>query len=206
MAGAAALAASGVAAASSVAVTSRSLGASAIPVTITTVTISPSVADTYASQAQPNSSFGTATTMNVQSRSGANMRSFVRFDLSTIPSNARVQLATLQLTMSVAPSASRVYEADRITQSWSEASLTWSTMPPAASATATTSTGTTSGVVLSWAVTTDVASFVTGSATNYGWQITDTAESSASTRTGTFRTREYGTAAARPKLVVTYAT
>jgi len=126
--------------------------------------------------------------------------------LSTIPTSARVQSATLTLTMSTAPTASRIYEVDRVLASWGETSLTWNNMPATAGASATVSTGTTSGVNLSWDVTLDVAGFVAAPATNFGWQVKDTVENSTTTRTGTFRTRNFSTASQRPTLTVIYAT
>ena len=207
IAAALAFAVSGVAVAhgASVAVTSKRLSVAALPVTLTTVSLT-SVADTFANQASPSTNSGTATTMNVESATSANRRSFVRFDLSGIPATARVEQATLRVTMSTAPSATRNYEVDKVAASWGETTLTWSNMPAASSATATMASGTTSGVNLTWDVTTDAKTFVANSATNFGWQTKDTAESSSTARTATFRTREWTTAAQRPTLTVVYAT
>jgi hypothetical protein len=191
----------------SLTVSSKRLSASAVPVTISTATRT-GVADTFTNQATPSTaSGGTATTMTVRSQSSSqNQRSFVRFDLSTIPSTARVQTATLQLTMSTAPSASRTYEVDKALASWSAATLTWATMPSAAAATATVASGTTSGVNLTWNVTVDAKAFVASSATNFGWQVKDSTESSATARTATFVTSENATVSQRPTLTVVYAT
>jgi len=194
-----------VASATSLSVTTQHLGAVALPVTITNTSLT-SVADTGANQATPGTNTGTATTMLVESATSANQRSFVRFDLSAIPTTARVQSATLQLTMSTAPSATRTYEVDKVNATWAETTLTWSNMPTAAAATATVASGTTSGVNLTWNVTADAKTFVANSATNFGWQIKDSTESSAPARTATFRTREWTTATQRPTLTVIYAT
>ena len=201
---AAVLGVASVALATSLTVTSQRLGAVALPVTISTTSLV-SVADTGANQASPTTNTGTATTMLVESATSANQRSFVRFDLSAIPTTARVQSATLQLTMSTAPTATRTYEVDKVSAAWTETALTWSTMPAAAAATATVASGTTSGVNLTWNVTSDAQTFVANSATNFGWQIKDTSESSTTARTATFRTREWTTAAQRPTLTVIYA-
>jgi hypothetical protein len=197
--------AAAVASASSLTVTTQHLGAVALPVTITTTSLT-AVADTGTNQASPNTNTGTTTTMLVESATSANQRSFVRFDLSAIPATARVQSATLQLTMSTAPSATRTYEVDKVNASWVESILTWATMPAASAATATVASGTTSGVNLTWNVTTDAKTFVANSSTNFGWQIKDSSESSAATPTATFRTREWTTASQRPTLTVIYAT
>jgi hypothetical protein len=206
---------SGVAFAASLGVASKDLTtytvATAVPVSTCTLT---SVADTYADQStlQAGNNFGTSTTMLVESSQTiglvpTNKRSFVRFDLSpcSIPAAAQVLSGSLKLSLSTAPSASRTYQAFRATASWGETTLTWNNQPGVAgSATASVTTGTTSGVTLSWNVLSDAQSFVSGSQTNNGWRINDQSESSATAWTGTFATREAGTASQRPSLVITY--
>jgi hypothetical protein len=59
-------------------------------------------------------------------------------------------------------------------------------------------------VTLQANVATDVQSFVSGSLANNGWRLSDSAENSSTTRNGQFRSREFGTAAQRPQLVITY--
>jgi hypothetical protein len=216
LAGLAAILGSGVAFAASLAVTSADLTtytvATTVPVTTCTLT---SGADTYADQATLNagSNFGGNTTMLVESSVvvitllPTNKRSFVRFDLSScsIPATAQVLSGTLNLHLSTAPSASRTYQAFRLTGSWGETTLTWNNQPGVAGAqTASVGTGTTSGVTLSWNVLSDVQAFVSGTATNNGWRINDQTESSGTTRSGTFATRETGTASQRPSLTITY--
>jgi hypothetical protein len=206
----------GVAFAASLIVTSADLTtysvATTVPVSSCTVT---SIADTYADQAalSAGSNFGGGTTMLVESSVTSvtllpsNKRSFVRFDLSScsIPSVASVVSATLNLYLSTAPSASRTYDTFRVTGSWGETTLTWNNQPAvAATATASVATGSTSGTTLSWNVAGDVQSFVSGAATNNGWRISDRSESSTTTRTGRFATREAGTPTQRPTLTITY--
>jgi hypothetical protein len=186
-------------------VSSKGLGATTLTVTLTTGSVR-AAADTFSNQLSPNTNVGTSTSMNVQCGFLWNERSFVRFDLSAIPRSARVQTATLQLTMASAPSASSTYEVDRVLSTWSETSLTWNNMPSAAPATATVDSGTTSGVNLTWDVTPDVQTFVASSSANFGWQIRDSDDLCLFTRTAVFRTDEFGTAAQRPVLTVTYAT
>jgi hypothetical protein len=193
------------ASASQLGLSSRGLVVGALPVTITTTSLT-GVADTFADQASPNANAGTSTTMSVQSAAASNRRAFVRFSLTAIPATARVQSATLQLTMSTAPSANRSYEADRVLATWTETGLTWNTMPSAAAATASVASGTTSGVNLTWDVTGDAKTFVASSSTNFGWQIRDSTESSSTTRTATFRAREFSAANQRPTLTIIYAT
>jgi hypothetical protein len=189
LAGAAALAMVGSAFAATFTVTTEKLTTANNAVTLTTVTLT-AVADTYADQGAATTNFGTATTLNVRSANASNRRSFVRFDLSAIPTTA--------------PTASRSYEADKVSATWTETALTWNVQPAAAAATATVASGTTSNVVLSWNVKTDAAAFVTTPASNFGWRVKDVTENSATARLGIFNARE--AASGRPTLVVVYAT
>jgi hypothetical protein len=195
-----------------------------------TITATPStttaVIDTTARQGSATTNFGALTTMNVSSASGANQRIYLKFDLTgcspAIPATAVVRLATLRLYMTAVPAACRVLDLFPVTATWGETTLTWNNQPfgttinnPATgSRTGTFSVGTPAGCqnqstgvyVTGGTVTTDVASFVAGSATNFGWMIRDDTEGSATTRTATFAAKELGTVAQEPQLVVTYVT
>jgi len=189
---------------------------SAAPARANTVTIQPSAADAYLDEDRPGTGFGSSSTMSVQSRSGGrDRRALVQFSLSAIPAGSSITSATLELFMTGAPSATRTYDVHRITRSWVESQVTWDnrdnnttwTAPggdydatPAASST----TGTVSNVWLSWDVTATVQAWYAGSAANYGVLIKDAAENSTTAYTATFASRENGTAANRPRLVVTY--
>jgi hypothetical protein len=166
-----------------------------------------SSSDAYVVQNNAGTNFGTATTMRVRSQSGnRNRRTFVRFDLAgcNATSAATVTGASLDLYMSAAPAASRTYEARRVSAAWVENGITWTNQPAVGAVTSSTVTGTTSGVRLSWTVTTDVQSWLAGSATNAGHRISDETEGSAPFREATFRTREWGTALQRPRLTILY--
>ncbi|MBI2168263.1 MAG: DNRLRE domain-containing protein [Actinobacteria bacterium] len=164
-------------------------------------------ADAYVDQVLSTTNFGTGTSVDVRSLLLGNRRTHVHFDLSpcSIPASATVVSAYVKLYLSTAPSSSRTYDAYRITGSWTETGVTWGNQPSvAALASASASTGTTSGVTLEWNVTSDVAAFVAGSATNYGWRVGDLLESNALAITGTFSAREHATSGQRPILLVTY--
>jgi hypothetical protein len=199
----------GVALAATLAVTSSTLtvstGASSISVTTCSLNAAPN--DTYASQSAPSSNFGTATTLNVRSSLTQNMRAFVQFDLApcSIPANALVTGASLKLFLNSAPSASRTYDAHRVTSTWAEGTLTWANQPTvAAPATSSVATGTTSNVTLTWMVTSDVQAFLDGTASNFGWRIKDQTEDSATARTAQLRSAEFGTVSQRPILDLSY--
>jgi hypothetical protein len=190
---------------------------SAIPTTTA------SVVDATVKQGSATSNFGTATTSVVSSASGANQRSYVRFDLTacspSIPSTATVRLATLRLYLSGLPTACRTIDVFRVTASWTETGLTWTNQPfgttinnPASgSRTAAIAVGTPSGCanlaagyIVGGSVTADVAAFVAGSTSNFGWMLRDDVEGSSTTRTSTFSAKELAAVGQVPQLVVTY--
>jgi hypothetical protein len=193
-----------------------------------TITATPSsttaVADASVRQASATSTFGTSTTNNVATATGANRRLYVRFDLSVcspvIPSTAVIRLATLRLFVTGLPASCRTIDVFRVTTAWTEAALTWNNQPfgtainnPAASAAsdtffAGTPTGcqnATTGVYLTGAnPTADVAAFVAGTASNLGWMLRDDVEGSSTAFTQTTSAKDLGTLAQAPQLVVTY--
>jgi hypothetical protein len=198
----------------------RTCTITATPATTTAVT------DTTARQTTANGNFGAFNTLTVQSGSNPalNQRTYIRFDLivcsPAIPSSAIVRLATLRLYMTVAPGACRILDIFRVTAAWGEMTLTWNNQPfgttvnnpPTGSRSGTFSVGPAGcqnpaggAYVIGGTVTADVASFVAGTVTNFGWMIRDDTEGSA-TNTTTFAAKELGTVAQEPQLVITYVT
>jgi hypothetical protein len=194
-----------------------------------TVTATPaattSVIDAVVRQATPTTNLGTATTTETSSASSANRRVYIKFDLSgctpAIPSNATVRAATLRLYASALPAACRTLDIFRVTASWTEAGITWNNQPfgttlnnPAsASRDDSVTVGAVAGCVNTAAgyisgvdVTANVAAFVAGTSSNYGWMIRDDVENSATARTATFSAKNLGTLAQAPQLIVTYVT
>lgn len=183
------------------------------------------VADASVRQGSATSNFGTSTTNNVASGSSANRRLYIRFDLSvcspSIPSTATVRLATARIYLSGVPASCRTIDAFRVTASWTETGLTWNNQPfgttinnPASgSASDNFSVGTpagcgnqTAGYVTGAVITTDVAAWVAGTASNFGWMLRDDVEGAASTVTSTWSAKDLGTVGQAPQLVVTYVT
>jgi hypothetical protein len=182
------------------------------------------VADAEVRQASPTTNFGTSTTNVVTSSGTANRRVYVRFDLAscvpTIPAGATVRLATMRLWLSGLPAACRTLDLFRATVAWTETGLTWNNQPfgtalnnPATgsrtdSFDAGTPVGCENRVAGAYSVgalvTSDVAAFVAGSATNFGWMIRDDVEASATARTVTASAKNLGTLAQVPQLIITY--
>ena len=212
--------------ANSLSVTSQSL----TPYRTCTLTATPStttvVADTTARQSVPNTTGAALTTLVVSSSGVANQRVYVQFDLTqclpAIPTSATVRLATLRLYATGLPTLCRTIDLFPATTAWTEAALTWNNQPfgttlnsPASgSRTGTFNIGTPAGCqnlaagayIVGGTVTSDVASFVSGGATNLGWMLRDDVEASATARTSTFASKNAGVVAQAPQLVITYVT
>jgi hypothetical protein len=169
----------------------------------TTSTSLTSVADSYVKETSPDSNFGTETEMTVSGISGNAQRSFVRFDLSSIPAGSTIGAATLTLCMSswVSDAIGRVHELHLATGSWTETGITWNNQPTVAAS--TTDTATVSLGCLDWAVTSDVQDWLDGTS-NYGWRVKDSSESSSGLPVAWYYTRESSVTAERPELEVVY--
>jgi len=182
--------------------------------------------DASVRQGSATSNFGTSTTNDVASGSAANRRLYVRFDLTqcspAIPSSAVVRLATLRMYATVLPAVCRTVDIFRVTATWTEAGITWNNQPfgttinnPASgSASDSYGAGSAAGCqnpsinayITGAVVTPDVAAFVAGTATNFGWMLRDDVEGSATLRTQTYAAKNLGTASQAPQLVITYVT
>ena len=181
------------------------------------------VADTTVRQGSPTTAGGTLTSLTVSSAAAANQRAYARFDLAqchpAIPASATVRVATLRLFSTVSRRVPRTIDVFRVTATWAEATVTWNTQPfgttiknPASgSRTDSFNVGTPAGCenltattrsISGADVTTDVAAFVAGSATNFGWMLRDDTEGSATVRTWTTASKDLGTLARAPQIVV----
>jgi hypothetical protein len=196
----------------------RTCTITATPASTTTVT------DASVRQATATTNFGTVTTNNVASAASANRRLYVRFDLASctpaIPASAIVRLATLRLYVTAIPATCRMVDLFRVTAAWTEAGITWNNQPfgatinnPASGSAADTFTigigagcqNTTTGAYITGVnLTADVAAFVAGTATNFGWMLRDDAEGSITSYTQTYSAKDLGTLAQAPQLLVTY--
>lgn len=162
--------------------------------------------DSYVQENHPDQQKGSKSTMMVQSDSNKDRRSFVTFDLSSIPSGSTILSATLSLHMKDAPQQSRTLEAQRVNASWSQSTITWNNQPGVSGASSTTATGTTDGTWVTWDVTTDVQDIIQyQTAANYGWRIKDSSEDSSHNYVMKFDTREANSSDRHPRLIISYA-
>ena len=160
----------------------------------TTVT---ATGDTLADQSAPTSTAGaTATEVRVKTQNGSrNKRSFFYFPLPSAPDGCSMTAATLRLNLTQV-AGTRTLEAYRAASAWTEAGLSWNTMP------ATTGTAATTANTLGWRnldVLTQVQAMYAG--TNEGFVVKDSAEDAATAAEQRISSRE-GTFP--PELVITF--
>jgi hypothetical protein len=159
--------------------------------------------DAYTDQQSSSSNFGTATTIAISPRSGKNQRGWIRFNFAacSLPANAQADSATLGVYVTTSMTG-RTISVSRVTSSWTAGTITWSASPTVSgTATGTFSAATTGAKTVD--VSTDVADFVDGAATNYGWQLADLA--TAANLSGALGASENATVAQRPTLTINYA-
>ena len=170
----------------------------AAPAAAATYSLTPSQDTDVRENGGGTSNCGTCTTLGTRRHSTGEYRSLYQFSLATIPSNQRVVSATLRLWVTDAePATVSLY---RVTQSWSEGSLTWANSAGVAfNPTAVASfVPASSGRYYDIDVTALVAQWRSGAAANNG-VITRLATNN--TLAG-FTSREWATSTQRPQLVV----
>jgi signal peptidase I len=153
-------------------------------------------ADSTVAQATPTTNSGTSTTLSVSSATSANQRTLVTFALPTTPAHCTVTAAVLTFAVSSGVTA-RTLGVTPVPTTWTESGVTWSSQP-AVSGTAITAASVATGS-LSLTVTSQVQGMYAGS--NFGFLVKDQTESSTTSRTQTFSSRQGATP---PKLAVTF--
>jgi hypothetical protein len=166
------------------------------------------VADAYVSQVAPITNFGSATRLDVQNYDAQEFpddrRSYVGFDLSTIPSNAIITSAAFKAYLYDAQGLSNVYiELRRVTSSWAYNTVTWNNKPSSSSYTGMY-VGTQTGIK-GWDVTSLVQNYWInrdfGTYPNFGLELRGPESGAYYLRS--FYSYNYGSY--RPYLVVTYS-
>jgi hypothetical protein len=173
------------------------------PASAATETFSPD-ADSGLDENAPTTRAGDYDWMQVMTRAtNRNRRCIIHFDLSSLPSGASIDSATLYLYIA-SVNADRTDDIHRITAEWNETLVTWNIQPGYDSTpTNSISTGTTADTWVEYDVTSDVQAFVDGTP-NYGWLIKDHTESESTAQYVKHWTREYTDANKHPYLEVTY--
>jgi hypothetical protein len=200
--------AAGTAFATSLTVTSAKLTGwhSAAGCTPSTVTLSASD-DATVDQGSANSNFGTSTDLKVRApllgalgiNLGGERHTLVRFTLPS-PQLCSVTLAKLRLFATSATSG-RNLEADRVTQTWAEGTVTWNNAPSATTSGAVTIASGSGTGYREWTVTSLVtAMYPPGS--NFGFLVSDSSGLSLLAPEQIYSSDE--AAANKPQLVVTF--
>jgi len=133
-------------------------------------------ADAYTYEYVPNTNLGTATTVSIgDSNSNYHNYAFVKFDLSAL-SGKTIKNAILTMTSAGGSYATNaILDLYRVTSTWTEAGITYNTMPTHSAtkdATFTLNDCSISGQVCTWNITTLVGNWTAGT-TNYGFELID---------------------------------
>jgi hypothetical protein len=161
--------------------------------------------DTTILENYPDDTDGASESVTLRSLSAWEWDGLLKFDLSSLPSNATVQYASLQMyyykNWDGNPSGHQV-DLFRITSNWNEETVTWGTRPsfvtePSSSAVMPGSIGN----WVSWNVTDDVQLFHDQGTPNYGWRMKDM---SGDNTCSYFRSKDYSTF--HPVLLINYET
>ncbi|MBI2929849.1 MAG: choice-of-anchor D domain-containing protein [Verrucomicrobia bacterium] len=170
-----------------------------------TVTLSPA-SDAYVNDSDPLGTYNNA--WLVAGHSPAEFtpryRSFLRFNLSGIPSNATISSAVLRLNLQAVEGGSAAgIELRRVLASWTSTTLTWNNQPAPTTPVTTTPVGSTLGADYNWPITGLAQGWVSGQYSNYGLTLRIVNEATA-TATRTFASASHATTSIRPELIVTY--
>jgi hypothetical protein len=134
--------------------------------------------DATIKQDNPDSNSGTDGSIVLRSQDFLELDGLIKFNLSTVPSNATIQYASLQLYyydyFSENPGGHKV-NLFRITSDWNEENVTWNTRP--SYITEPSSFAIMPATINDWVfwnVTGDVLMFYNSGTPNYGWRLMET--------------------------------
>jgi hypothetical protein len=189
-----------VAVAAAIGVTSATLGIGTKTLSSEQTCTLSSAEDAQISAGSPNSTNSDPSLITIYHQSdGVNTTDgFIKFSFGScnFPANAVVDSATLRLT--VQATTSMQLGLYRVASSWSGSSITWNNAPSASSSPTTTVTFNSSQKTLD--VSTDVADYVDGDATNGGWKIAPISGNNQTPICGA----SYGNSSWRPVLTIKY--
>ena len=165
------------------------------------------VADTYANEDvnMVGTSFGSASVMKTDGNGSGvkRKRSFVQFDLSSIPDGVTIRGADLTLCFTkVGMSDGRTHDLHKVVEGWTEAELVWTAQPAVDEDISSSIVVPAEEECVTHTVTSDVQSWVDG-AMNYGWSVVDRDETSMGSSTE-YATKEGLDADIQPTLAISY--
>jgi hypothetical protein len=169
--------------------------------------------DAYIKHSVPNGNGGSHEYFNVRNEyggtgGGLEYAGLIKFDISSLPSDATINSATLSIyyfdywDMNPVGRDIHLY---RATSDWDEMTVTWNNQPPYEPHNPAYTPVPSSFGWMTWDVTNDIQDFVNGQETNYGWKvIDDNYWGWFEIPTARFRTKEYGSDT--PQLEIDYKT
>ena len=173
-----------------------------------TITLQPGVEgiDTGVESALPTNNYALWPLTGIGNSASTIIRTYIEFDLSSVPANARVLDADLKLyqynTLGTDDFAIGLY---KVTSDWEEGTIDWDPQPTS-STDAEVTNNINAGAITweSWDMDTLVQGWLDGTITNYGMVLKDTDESSVNTIVH-FYTSDYTIdTTKRPKLEIDY--
>lgn len=182
------------------------------PAIITSLSASPS-SDTYIIESNPTQNFGSSGTISADRQSGFIAHPLLKFDISSIPSNAIINSAQLRMQATTEAGAVYTMEAHRITSDWTENGATWNLMDGTnawtsaggdfnAAFTYSTANAADGGdLITNFTITQLVSEWVSGTYPNYGVIIDE--QTTGASAVKTYLSRENLSSYA-PRLIVNY--
>lgn len=151
-------------------------------------------ADAFVNKSNLNFNYGSYQYVSVNSNSSYCHRTFIKFDVSSIPAGSTIVSAILKLYTYPPASGNpigRIYDCHRVLATWAEASITFNNQPTYFAAPTFSSNTIAPPGWMTWDVKSNVQDFVNGVLQNYGWIIKDRSETSPGTTGLNFRSRDY---------------
>ncbi len=178
---------------------------------VTTVTLIPQH-DAFVDNININSNYGSQNYLEVGVKINGSItsvrRSYLRFDMSGIPSNAVILSANLKLNKNtegtdVTNSSFKIERVEPLTPNqWTEADIKWNNQPASATSDAITTT-TSNSTNRIFNVTTHVTKMFSNLVSNYGWVIKRSSETVA-TLGSTYKAKEGNLVPNQPQLEIQY--
>ena len=164
--------------------------------------------DSIVETSNPNTNYGTLTFCEIVRNFPNNkVREYMQFDLSTVPANAVVVDASLNLyQFEDWGTPDFTIGLHKVTSAWDESTITWNLQPTWSANAETTSDITMDDIGWkSWEIATLVQAWLDGSITNYGVVLKVTNETSTVMVGTKFRSSDYtDDISKRPELVIEY--
>ncbi|MEW6684794.1 MAG: DNRLRE domain-containing protein [Candidatus Edwardsbacteria bacterium] len=137
--------------------------------------------DAYVDQNNPTTNYGTNVALSVERRTNRIRRSYLEFDISSLPTIGAVDSAFLNLYQNAQAAANNLtIQCRRVTSSWDESTITWN-LQPTFTATVTDSITTNSNGWKRWTTSEYVQGWYQNTYPNYGFLLISSPEGGTAT-------------------------